>query len=495
MKVAIYTRKSVAIENSESIETQIELCKSYFKSSNVEFEIFEDEGFSGGNTNRPSFKRMMSLAKLNSFDVVAVYKVDRIARNIIDFFKIYEELEKLNVKLISITEGFDPATPVGKMMMIMLAGFADMERENIRQRVKDNMISLAKKGCFTGGFIPFACKVEKIDGKSYLKIIDSDLINLIFNKYLETESLYSTQKYLLENGFQTLATRSSLGKLLRNPIYCASNKAVSDYLSSKGFEVVGTPNGKAYMTYGKTANYPTAIVGKHKPAISSELFLKANLILDKNKESASKRKSKVYWLSEVLYCPYCNSKYVLCNSGKNSYYVCSKRLNRSPNEIGIDKKKGKCINNKYVNAKYIENLVSSFLSSIDSVDIIKNAISKPLVNFDNEILVLEKQYNSNKMAIDNLVEKLILLSDLASKPVTEKIESLSLKNQQIKEKIENLKLNQLENSVVSNPNEIFNNIQYFNTLKDNTQKRIILKRILSKISYDPLNDTKIIDFI
>lgn len=227
MKVAIYTRKSVAIENSESIETQIELCKSYFKNSNVEFEVFEDEGFSGGNTNRPSFKRMMSLAKLNSFDVVAVYKVDRIARNIIDFFKIYEELEKLNVKLISITEGFDPATPVGKMMMIMLAGFADMERENIRQRVKDNMISLAKKGCFTGGFIPFGCEVEKIDGKSYLKIIDSDLINLIFNKYLETESLYSTQKYLLENSFQTLATRSSLGKLLRNPIYCASNKGVS----------------------------------------------------------------------------------------------------------------------------------------------------------------------------------------------------------------------------------------------------------------------------
>ena len=74
MKIAIYTRKSVAVERSESIQTQIEMCKKYFKGKN-EFEIFEDEGFSGGNTNRPSFKKMMSLVKLGKFDAVAVYNL------------------------------------------------------------------------------------------------------------------------------------------------------------------------------------------------------------------------------------------------------------------------------------------------------------------------------------------------------------------------------------------------------------------------------------
>ena len=77
MRIAIYTRKSVSVENSESIETQIQLCKSYFKGDH-NFEIFEDEGFSGGNTNRPAFKRMMNLARLNAFDIISVYKVDRI---------------------------------------------------------------------------------------------------------------------------------------------------------------------------------------------------------------------------------------------------------------------------------------------------------------------------------------------------------------------------------------------------------------------------------
>ena len=211
MKIAIYTRKSIAVERSESIQTQIEMCKKYFKGQN-EFEIFEDEGFSGGNTNRPSFKKMMSLVKLGKFDAVAVYKVDRIARNIVDFFKIFDELEKYNVKLISITEGFDPTTPSGKMMMIMLAGFADMERENIRQRVKDNMIALAKKGCYTGGFVPFGCVTVDIEGKSYLQVKDKDLIKLIFKKYYETGSLYSTQKYLKENNFKTMSNRSSLNR-------------------------------------------------------------------------------------------------------------------------------------------------------------------------------------------------------------------------------------------------------------------------------------------
>ncbi len=379
--------------------------------------------------------------------------------------------------------------------MIMLAGFADMERESIRQRVKDNMISLAKKGCFTGGFIPFGCDIEKINGKSYLRIIDTDLLNLIFNKYLETESLYSTQKYLLENGFKTLSNRNSLGKLLRNPIYCESSKNVSTYLNSKGFEIVGTPNGKGYMTYGKTADYPTAIVGKHKAAITSDLFLKVNKILDKNKEASCKRKSKTYWLSEVLYCPHCNAKYALCNSGNNTYYVCSNRLNRASNSQGIDKAKEKCINNKYVNANFIENSISSLMSKIDDIDFIRQSISNNTINFDSEILVLEKQLKSNQISINNLVEKLMLLSDLASKPVTNKIEELTLKNQDIKEKIENLKLKQLENSISTTPEEILNNIRYFNTLTDNVQKRIVLKRILNKITYDPFTDTPLLKFI
>jgi DNA invertase Pin-like site-specific DNA recombinase len=177
MRVAIYSRKSIETDTGESIKNQIAICKRYFQRENDEctFEIFEDEGFSGGNTNRPDFKRMMELVNANQFDAIAVYKLDRIARNIVDFVNTYDELERLNVKLVSVTEGFDPSTPIGKMMMMLLASFAEMERMNIAQRVKDNMKELAKLGRWSGGTTPPGYNVEKIQEGSkvsaYLKLI------------------------------------------------------------------------------------------------------------------------------------------------------------------------------------------------------------------------------------------------------------------------------------------------------------------------------------
>ncbi len=489
LRIAIYTRKSVFKENSESIDTQISLCKDYFKGSN-EFEVFVDEGFSGGNTNRPAFKKMMNMIKLEKFDIVATYKIDRISRNIVDFVGIYENLKKNNVKLVSITEGFDTTTVMGEMMMFILSAFANMERENIRERVKDNMIALAKKGCFTGGFIPFGCIVEEREGKSYLKISDEKLIQLIFSKYLEFNSLYSTQKYLLNNGFKSLSTRSSLGRLLRNPIYCKSDERVSEYFIKKGYDIVGSANKKGYMTYGKTANYPTLIVGKHKACIDPDTFLKVNMLLDKNKETATKKESKVYWLTEVLYCPYCGSKYVLTNSGRNTYYVCQNRLSRNTNELGIDKDKKKCENSRYVNAEFIEGKVSLLIAELEDYSTyksFKNKVKKD--NKDDEIEVLTNTINSNKKAIGNLVDKLMLLSNEAATPLTKKIEELTLKNTELESRIYELRSIQLDNINERDEKEIINSIRNFNKLESNKEKRGNVRKIFKKIIYNPYEDS------
>lgn len=88
---------------------------------------------------------MLKLAELKQIDVVVCYKIDRIARNTLDFLNILEMFKENNVELISITEGFDPNTQMGKVMLTLLASFAEMERSNIQQRVKDNLLSIAKK--------------------------------------------------------------------------------------------------------------------------------------------------------------------------------------------------------------------------------------------------------------------------------------------------------------------------------------------------------------
>ena len=487
MRVAIYTRKSVYRENSESIETQIELCKNYFGGEN-EYEVFVDEGFSGGNTNRPSFLNMMDLIRLGKFDVVAIYKIDRISRNIIDFFKIYEELEKYNVKLVSITENFDTTTPVGKMMMIMLSAFADMERENIRQRVKDNMIALAKKGCFTGGFVPFGCTTEKIEGKSYLKIIDVDIIQLMFTKYLELQSLYATQKYLLDNNIKTVTARSSLRDILRNPVYCKSSEEANKYLEGK-FEVIGKANGKGYMTYGKTSGNPTLIVGKHKACIDSDLFLKVNMLIDKNREDTCKKKSKVYWLSGVLRCPFCGSRYTIANSDRNSYYVCSHRINRKSGGMGRDFTKDKCINNKYINALEIEKKVSKLIYMLEDEEYFNSVYSKSTESSSKkEIDILESKINKNNTSIENLVDKLTMASDQVSKILLDKIEKLNSENNELKISLDKLKIKEMQIASDNNLKDIKDNIHKFKDIKDNEEKRRKVSIIFKKLIYDPIAD-------
>lgn len=196
-KVAIYSRKSVYIEGSVSIETQINMCKEYIlkKFPNSTFEVFEDEGFSGGNTNRPAFQKPLRLAELKQIDIVVCYKIDRIARNTLDFLNILEMFKENNVELISITEGFDPNTQMGKVMLTLLASFAEMERSNIQQRVKDNLLSIAKKGKWTGGSPPTGFKNNPNGG---IEWDNKDMILDVFNmkyekvKILTLFSLYNT---------------------------------------------------------------------------------------------------------------------------------------------------------------------------------------------------------------------------------------------------------------------------------------------------------------
>ena len=101
--IAIYSRKSRYTGKGESIGNQIDLCREYIRThygdAAAEYAVvFEDEGFSGGNLNRPDFKKMMTAAKDRKFKAIVVYRLDRISRNISDFSSLIEELGRLGIK-------------------------------------------------------------------------------------------------------------------------------------------------------------------------------------------------------------------------------------------------------------------------------------------------------------------------------------------------------------------------------------------------------------
>lgn len=120
--IAIYSRKSRYTGKGESIGNQIDLCREYIRAhygdATAEHAVvFEDEGFSGGNLNRPDFKKMMTAAKERKIRAIVVYRLDRISRNISDFSSLIEELGRLGIDFVSIRESFDTSSPMGRAMM------------------------------------------------------------------------------------------------------------------------------------------------------------------------------------------------------------------------------------------------------------------------------------------------------------------------------------------------------------------------------------------
>ena len=157
-KAAIYSRKSLFTGKGESIENQIELCRNYLERyypDVTDFSIYEDEGFTGGNTNRPKFQQLLKDIKSGCIDVLICYRLDRISRSVADFATTYNMLEEHNVSFVSLKEQFDTSTPMGKAMLYISSVFAQLERETIAERVRDNMLLLSKTGRWLGGQEPF----------------------------------------------------------------------------------------------------------------------------------------------------------------------------------------------------------------------------------------------------------------------------------------------------------------------------------------------------
>lgn len=159
MHFYIYSRKSVYTGKGESIENQIELCRSYIAAKYPSdlphrIEIYEDEGYSAKNTDRPQFQKMLRHMTVDTPDFIICYRLDRISRSVSDFSSFIEKLNQLQIAFLCIKEEFDTSRPMGKAMMYIASVFSQLERETIAERVRDNMLLLARSGRWLGGTPP-----------------------------------------------------------------------------------------------------------------------------------------------------------------------------------------------------------------------------------------------------------------------------------------------------------------------------------------------------
>ncbi|HET1438821.1 TPA: recombinase family protein, partial [Streptococcus pneumoniae] len=149
-KVAIYVRVSTTnqVEEGYSIDEQKDKLSSYcdIKDWNV-YKVYTDGGFSGSNTDRPALESLIKDAKKRKFDTILVYKLDRLSRSQKDTLHLIEDVFiKNGIEFLSLQENFDTSTPFGKAMIGLLSVFAQLEREQIKERMQLGKLGRAKSG-------------------------------------------------------------------------------------------------------------------------------------------------------------------------------------------------------------------------------------------------------------------------------------------------------------------------------------------------------------
>ena len=189
-----------------------------------DYAIFEDAGYSGKNTDRPNFQKMMSQIRSGAFTHLLVWKIDRISRNLLDFSSMYKELKELGVVFVSKNEQFDTSTAMGEAMLKIILVFAELERNMTSERVSATMISRASNGQWNGGRVPFGYDYDPETKEFSLNETESRIVNLIHDSYEEMRSLVREARMLNEKGLRTrvgnLWNPVSLHIILHNLFYC-----------------------------------------------------------------------------------------------------------------------------------------------------------------------------------------------------------------------------------------------------------------------------------
>ena len=360
MRFATYGRKSVYSDKSDSVDNQERMCREYadlkFSGQIESFEVYQDEGFTGANTDRPGLERLLRDVKDGLVDALIVYQLDRISRDVRDFSNIYALLEEKRVMFVSIKENIDTATPIGKAMMYVTMVFAQMERETIANRVTDNMLGLAKKGFWTGGPAPlgYHCGRVTAAGKNHSMLVPDpdgkERVSWLFDTFLESgSSTRRLQAALTEDGYRTEKGRpvstAWLYRVLTCPYYAAADEALYDYFVGLGCQIdADSPRERwtgstGAMIYGRIRNDGksqrrndpkdwTVCVGVHVPLLPSEKWIAAQLRFRENVFDKTPRREPPL-LKSVVRCR-CGRLMHVSWQGKYSFYDCSLRREHGP---------------------------------------------------------------------------------------------------------------------------------------------------------------------
>jgi len=286
------------VQEGYSIEAQKERLISYCKSQDgwELVTIYVEEGESAKDMNRPELQRLLGDAQNRLFDVVLVYKLDRITRSVVDLYKLLETFEMYNVKFKSVSEIYDTTTATGKLFITLVAALAEFERSNLAERVRFGMEQLVREGKWHGGPVPYGFKW---DGEQmHIVPEEAKVLQELRKFYMEGDGFGATSRKLNTLGYSRRGfawSAQTVWYILDNPIYAGKMR----YGTKKR-------NGK-YATRKKEERVEVIWSDSGFPTIFTWEEYEEHTARMKKRQFYGFSKVREYWFAGVIRCARCGS--------------------------------------------------------------------------------------------------------------------------------------------------------------------------------------------
>lgn len=304
-RIILYARESTKWQAEEgyNLESQkkrmLSYINSYYDENTCDIEIFEEAGKSAKDFNRPMMEKMLQRIENNTVDIICVYCIDRLTRSVRDMADFLDKIQKKKVTLLSVTEKIDTSSPQGRFFLNILGSMAQLERENISERVLRALKESAEQGNYAKSSIPFGYIKNKETKQLEIEKNAAEAIKYIFHEIGKNNKSASqiTKELRESNRFNRQWSDSHIYRIIKNKIYCGT-----------------------YVTHEKEIENHTI------PIVSKEEWQLANDCLYR-KDRDHKNK---YIYKGLCFCDECN-RIMSCTCGNNKkknkrylYYECYK---------------------------------------------------------------------------------------------------------------------------------------------------------------------------
>lgn len=453
--VAIYARVST-IEQAEegySIDEQIRVLNKFCEREGyLVYDEYVDRGISGKNiSGRPAIQRLLLDAEQKKFEVVLVWKMNRLARKSLDLMNIVEKLDSKNIAFRSYTERYETETSTGKLQFQLMAAIAEYERNNIAENVKMGMIARAKEGRWNGGQVLGYDVVEiSSDNRkrknTHLVINEreANTVQLIFQMYSSGHGYKSIANYINKKGYRTKKGKTfslnAIKIIVTNPVYAGYIRynVRKDWNEKRRNNI--NPN-------------PIIQKGEHEPIISEEVWQIAQNVYQSRSCKPNRIHDGEFPLTGIMRCPACGAGMVISRTTNTlkdgtkrvlEYYVC-----------GAWKNKGTLVcRSNGVRTEYADAFTLDKLQRLMHSDKLIKELVKSVNSRNGKIFMpLQKEFDMYAKQMNEAEQKLLKTFDaytdeLISKAMyVEKAKKLEGQIQELKELMEPLRKQMQGNTV------------------------------------------------